>query len=163
MAVKTKFSKEDFSEILSNYNLGEYKKFKAFKLGAVQTNLLLKTTKGKFVFRYYESRPEKYALCEMEILQFLAKHSYPCPAPIKNIRGKFLGKYRNKPFAFFEFMSGKNRKSADCRQIVKAMDKLHQITIGYMPKYREARDSYDPNLLEKCKIKCKEDQIKKIC
>ena len=81
MAVKTTFSKEDFSKILSNYDLGGIKKFRPFKLGAVQTNLLLETEKHKFVFRYYESRPEKYALFEINILQYLAKHSYPCPAP----------------------------------------------------------------------------------
>ncbi len=73
MAVKTTFSKEDFSKILSNYNLGEIKKFKPFKLGAVQTNLLLETEKDKFVFRYYENRPEKYALFEVNVLQYLAK------------------------------------------------------------------------------------------
>lgn len=85
MAVKTTFSKKDFSKILSSYDLGEYKKFKSFKLGAVQTNLLLETTKGKFVFRYYESRPEKYALFEVNILRYLSRRSYPCPAPIRNI------------------------------------------------------------------------------
>lgn len=136
MAVKTTFSKEDFSKILSNYDFGEYKKFKPFKLGAVQTNLLIETSKGKFVFRYYESRPEKYALFEVNILQYLAKHSYPCPAPIKNIHGGFIVKYKNKPFALFEFMEGEHKKSVNPKLIAQA--------IGYKPEYFEARDTYDP-------------------
>lgn len=138
------YTLEDFTKILSNYNSGKYKNFKPFKLGAVQTNLLLTTTKGKFVFRYYESRPKKYALFEATILQYLNKRSYPCPAPIRNIRGGFIGTYKNKPFALFKFMDDKHKKNSDSKQIAKAIGKLHRITIGYKPKYYEARDTYDP-------------------
>src|SRR3972149_7430937 len=112
MAVKTTFSKEDFTKILSNYNLGKYTNFKPFKLGAVQTNLLLITTEGKFVFRYYETRPKRYALSEVAILQYLSKRYYPCPTPLRNNHGKFLGSLKNKPFALFEFIDGKHRKNA---------------------------------------------------
>lgn len=143
MAVKTTFSKEDFSKILSNYDLGRIKKFGPFKLGAVQTNLLLETEEGKFVFRYYESRLEKYALFEVNVLQYLAKHSYPCPAPIRNIHGGFIGKYKNKPFALFEFMKGEHKENVNPKLIAQAIGKLHKITIGYKPKYFETRDSYD--------------------
>ncbi|MFH1455819.1 MAG: homoserine kinase [archaeon] len=145
MAVKTTFSKEDFNKILSEYDLGEYKKFKPFKLGAVQTNLLLETTRGKFVFRYYENRPEKYALFESNILQYLKKHSYPCPAPIRNKHGRFLGKYKNKPFALFELMEGVHRKKGDAKLIAQTIGKLHKISIGYKPEYYKVRDTYDPN------------------
>ncbi len=144
MTVKTTFSKEDFSKILSDYNLGEYKKFKPFKLGAVQTNLLLETTRGKFVFRYYESRPEKYTLFEANILQYIAKYSYPCSSPIRNIHGNFIGNYKNKSFALFEFMKGEHRKNINPKLIAQAIGKLHKITIGYKPAYFEARDTYDP-------------------
>lgn len=168
MAVKTTFSKEDFSKILSNYNLGGIKKFKPFKLGAVQTNLLLETEKDKFVFRYYESRPEKYALFEINVLQYLAKHSYPCPAPIRNIRGGFIGKYKNKPFALFEFMDGEHKENVNPKLIVQAIGKLHKITIGYKPKYFEARDTYDPKSCWKSaisnskKIKSKSEAKKRL-
>ncbi len=144
MAVKTTFSKEDFSKILSNYDLGRIKKFKPFKLGAVQTNLLIETEKDKFVFRYYESRPENYALFEVNVLQYLVKRSYSCPAPIRNIHGGFIGKYKNKPFALFEFMEGEHRKRVNPKSIAQAIGKLHKITIGYKPEYSEARDTYDP-------------------
>jgi len=145
MAVKTIFSKDDFSKFLSEYDMGEFKKSTPFKTGAVQTNLLLETTKGKYVLRYYESRPEKYALFEANILQYLNAHSYPCPAPIRNIHGKFLGKYKNKPFALFEFMEGKHENNSEnYKKIAKAIGQLHKITSGYKPKDYKTRDSYDP-------------------
>ena len=144
MVVKTNFTKNDMIKILSNYDLGEYKKSKPFKLGAIQTNLLLETIKDRFVFKYYETRSKEYALFEVEVLQYLNKHSYPCPAPIRNILKGFLGKYKNKPFALFEFMEGKHRKKANPQEIARVIGQLHKITIGYKSKYSEARDSYDP-------------------
>ena len=45
MAMKTKFSKDDFIKILLNYDLGKYKNSKLFTTGTVQTNLLLQTNK----------------------------------------------------------------------------------------------------------------------
>lgn len=94
MAVKTTFSKEDFDEILPHCNLGQYERLKPFKLGAIPTNILLKTTKGKFVFRYYESRPKSYALFEVAVLQYLTENSSPAPAPNRNILGHFVGEYK---------------------------------------------------------------------
>src|SRR3989338_7635384 len=99
MTNKTTFSKIDFNNILIHYNLGAVRKFSTFKLGTVQTNVLLETTKGKFVLRYYETRSEKYAFFEVNLLEHLAKKMYPCPAPIRNVRGMLLGKYNKKPFA----------------------------------------------------------------
>jgi len=143
MTVKTTFSKEDFAKILSNYNLGNYKKSQTFKLGAIQTNLLLETTKGKFAFRYYETRPERYALFEVYLLEHLAGKRYPSPAPIRNKNGNLLGKYKQKPFAIFTFMHGRHKKSVDPILIAKAVGKLHEITAGYKPDYCAARDTYD--------------------
>lgn len=146
MAEKTIFSKEELSKILSSYNhLGKLKRVKPFKLGTVQTNLLLETTKDKFVFRYYESRSKNYALFEVIVLQYLSNHSYPCPAPIKDIRNNLVGEYKNKPFAIFEFIRGEHRKNVNPKLIAQAIGKLHKITIGYKPKYFEARDAYNPN------------------
>ena len=144
MTIKTIFSKDDLSKILSNYDLGEIKKFKPFKLGNVQTNLLIETKKGKFVFKYYENRSSKYALFEMNVLRYLAKHSYPCPPPIRNVHGSFIGIYKNKTFALFEFINGDHRRNANSKLIAQAIGKLHKITIGYKPKYFEFRDTYDP-------------------
>ena len=53
MAAKTDFSKDTLTEILANYSLGQYKDSKLFTTGTVQTNILLETTVGKFVFIEY--------------------------------------------------------------------------------------------------------------
>ncbi|MBX3067001.1 MAG: homoserine kinase [Anaerolineae bacterium] len=145
MAVKTEFSTQDFETILSQFDLGEYRSFKPFKHGAVQTNLLLVTTKGQFVFRYYESRSKEYALFEGELLEYMVAHSYPCPAPIRNRQGELVGVFNGKPFALFQFLEGRHSTSlTHYRQVTAAMGKLHTITLGYIPPYSETRDTYDP-------------------
>src|SRR5262249_53326454 len=144
MVVKTLLSNDEFNYILSNYDIGEFLGFKPFKLGAVQTNLMLKTTKGNFAFKLYENRPKEYVLFEIELLQYLVKHTYPCPKPINNIQGEFLGIYNNKPFVLFNYFEGKHSKNINnYKQVVHSIGKLHNITIGYKPKFYYSRDTYD--------------------
>lgn len=164
MAVKTKISKNDFIKILSDYNLGKYKNFKSFTKGTVQTNILLQTTKGKFTLRCYESRSEKYASFEINVLQYLRKHAYPSPVPIRNIHGRFIGKYKRKPYAIFEFIEGRYTKKPNSKQmkeLIKYISKLHNITKGYKSTYRNARESHD---IEFCwrAAKLKSKELKKI-
>jgi homoserine kinase type II len=145
MAVKTLFSTEDFQGILAHYDLGEFKNSRPFKTGAVQTNVLLETSKGKAVLRYYESRTEDYARFEMNVLEYLTQRNYPCPAPIRNKQGEYIGHYQGKPLGLLEFLEGEYSDSEDNgKQVAEALSKLHRLTIGYKPAYAEARDTYDP-------------------
>jgi homoserine kinase type II len=79
MALKTTISENDFSDILSHYDLGEYKGYKEFANGAGQTTVLLLTLKGKYVLRYYQNRTEKYVLFEVQLLNYLKDNNYPYP------------------------------------------------------------------------------------
>jgi homoserine kinase type II len=145
MAVKTFFSTEDFQKILANYDLGEFKNSRPFKTGTVQTNVLLETSKGKAVLRYYESRSENYARFEMNVLDYLTQHDYPCPTPIKNRYGEYVDSHQDKPYGLLEFLEGKHSDSENNGgQIAKALGQLHVLTIGYRPQYFESRDTYDP-------------------
>ncbi len=151
MAVKTKFSKNDFTKILSDYGLGEYKSSKPFTTGTVQTNFLLQTTKGKFVFRYYENRSENSVLFESDLINYLNDRNYPCPAQFKNKYGKIVCTYRNKPFIIFEFIEGKHLKDPNESQkdkLVKKVAELQNFTKNYKPKNTEFRLNYN---VENCR------------
>ena len=77
MVLKARFSKSDLVKVLGAYDLGEYVSHRALTEGIVQTNLALKTTKGKFVFRYYEIRPRDYAPFETNTLRYLIPKIIP--------------------------------------------------------------------------------------
>ena len=109
MANKIKFSKTELQQILSNYNLGVLKNSKVFTGGSVQINILLQTTKGKYVLRYYkQGRPLKSVMFELNLILLLKTYHYPCPAPLKNKTGEYIGIFKNKPYIIFEFAKGEH-------------------------------------------------------
>jgi len=80
MAVKTSFFEEEFIEILANYTLGEYIGFQPIGAGTVQTNYSIRTTKGSYIFRYYENRSKESVRFECDLCTYLKDNHYPCPA-----------------------------------------------------------------------------------
>ena len=149
MAAKTKFTKSDFIEILSDYSLGEYKNSKPFINGTVQTNYLLKTTSDRFVFRYYENRSANSVLFESNLIKYLKGKNYPCPDLFKNKHGKYVGIYKGKPYVIFEFVEGRHLKNPNenqKRELIKRVAELHSITSGYKPKNKKYRWNYSVEL-----------------
>ncbi len=149
VAAKTRFSKTELTEILSDYDLGVYKDSKPLTEGTVQTNYLLKTEKGKFVFRYYENRSKESVLFESNLIEYLKNHNYPCPAPIKNRNGRFVGIYNKKPYVLFEFVEGQhleNPNENQKKQLIRKVAELQNITKNYRPFYRKYRWNYSIEL-----------------
>lgn len=149
MAVKTNFSKNDFVEILSNYDLGEYRESKPFTTGTIQTNFLLQTTKDKFAFRYYETRAKDSVLFESNLIKYLKDKNYPCPAQFKNKHGKFVGTHKGKPYIVFEFVEGEhleNPSAKQKRQLIKKVAELQNITKNYKPTNEKYRHNYNVEL-----------------
>lgn len=147
--VKTEFSKDELAKILSDYNTGELILVEPFTGGSVQTNYLLQTTKGKFVFRYYENRPLKSVLFEVNLIRFLKGKNYPCPAIFKDKHGKYVGNYNQKPYALFEFMEGQHLEKpneAQKKQLIEKVAELQNLTRNYRTRYKEFRYNYSVEL-----------------
>ena len=142
-----------FEKILSNYNLGEFKRSKIFSAGSVQTNILLCTEKGSFVFRYYkQNRSLHSVLFEVNLIRYLNIHNFPCPAPIGNKHGNFVDAYNNKPFVVFEFSEGFHLENPDENQkiqLIKKVAELQIITKNYRPCYKKYRWNYTVELCRK--------------
>ncbi|MCG2725714.1 MAG: homoserine kinase [Elusimicrobia bacterium] len=145
MSAKTKFSRKDLEKILSDYSLGKYKDSISIAKGTVQTNLLVRTTEGKFVFRYYENRSKGSVLFESSLISYLENHNFPCPSQFKNKHGAHIGVYKKKPYILFEFIEGKHVKKLDKtlkNQLIKKIAQLHCITKNHRAKYRKFRWNY---------------------
>ncbi len=151
-AMKINFSKNELSEILSQYNLGELIDAKPFANGSVQINIRLQTTKGNFVFRYYQrGRPESSVLFEVNLIRHLKNNNYPCPASIKNKYGNVVGCYDNNPYVMFEFIEGKHLDKPDNAQkkeLIKMVAGLHNITKTYNPSHKKNRWNYGIELCQ---------------
>src|SRR5579863_1544342 len=146
MTAKTAFSKHEFREILSHYTLGELKDFRPLSGGAVQTNFVLQTTTGMIVFKYYENRSMGSVLFESNLMRYLKSKNYPCPAPLRNRKGKYVGIYREKSYVVFEFVEGQhleNPTEAQKKQLIQKVAELQNITKGYKPCNKKYRWNYD--------------------
>ncbi len=146
MAIKTQFSHQDFDKILSQYNLGTCTQSEPIFEGTVQTNYLIDTAQGKYVFRYYENRARESVLFESELLTYLKEHRYPCPAPIPDGQGTCVGVFRGKPFVIFEYIEGRHidQPTADHQaQLIQKVAELQILTQNYQPHYLSYRLNYD--------------------
>jgi len=135
--------------MLSDYRLGEYRGSQSLAAGTVQTNLLVRTTAGRFVFRYYENRSKDSVLFETNLIKYLKDKKYPCPAPIGNKHGKFVGIYNQKPYVLFEFMEGEhieNPSEEQEKQLIKMVAELHTLTRSYRPLKKRYRWNYSVEL-----------------
>lgn len=145
MTSKTRLLGIDFEGILSDYNLGRYEQSKRLTSGAVQTSYLLRTSRGKFVLKYYENRPKGSVLFESNLLKYLKGNNYPCPVPCNSDYGKSVGTYNEKPYIIFEFLEGHNIRfpnERQKRQLIRKVAELHKITRGYIPRYKKFRLNY---------------------
>lgn len=97
VAAKTHFTKQQLKKIMSEYAVGDFVLSKPFKAGYVQTNILIKTTQGKFVLRYYEYRKKESVSFEVDFLKHLNTHKYPCALPIQKRNKKVIGVYKKNP------------------------------------------------------------------
>ena len=152
MATKSNISHADFERILSHYHVGVFENAIPFTTGTVQTNILLHTTRGKFVLRCYEqNRSFKSVLFEVNLINYLKRKGYPCPAVFRNTQGKLVGEYNNKPYAIFEFCEGihvEHPTEEQQQQLIQKVAELHNITRNYRSSYTKYRWNYGIELCE---------------
>ncbi len=149
MTVKTEFTPVDFANILAHYDLGTCTQSEPISQGTVQTNYVLHTTQGKYVFRYYENRDRDSVLFESDLLSFLAERRYPCPVQIRNDEGAYVGTYDNKPYTITHFIEGQPIEKPDYthqQQLIQKAAELQILTQNFHSPYIRHRWNYDSDL-----------------
>lgn len=161
MTTKKKLTNKDYTKMLSNYDLGEFKVSKIFTQGKIQTNVLLTTSKGKYVLRYYNSRSKQSVAFEVHLINYLKQRKFPCPCPRKNKQAQFIGTHNSKPYVIFEFIEGAHKNNPNKnqkKQLVQKIAELQNILNNYKPINKKYRQNYSINT---CK-KLAQEQARKI-
>lgn len=143
MAVYTKINFEEIIAHLGNYNIGELLDFKEIIEGIDNSNFILFTSQGKFIFTIFESRIDQnilpYFINFKEHLQSL---QIPCPKPIKTINGENIINFKNKKSIIVSFLEGSSLKPKNdgyyynilenhCDQIGEILAKMHEASKTY--------------------------------
>ncbi|MCZ7668260.1 MAG: phosphotransferase [Chloroflexi bacterium] len=117
--------------------------------GSVQTNYMIHTSRGKFVFRLYKNRTKESVSFERDLLIYLVEHSYPCPAPMKNTQGTYVGLYHHKPYMVFEFLEGHHVEEPNFehwQQLVEYAARLQKVAQKFHSPYTPHRWNFDSSL-----------------
>ena len=132
MAVFTKINKLDISKIENSFKLGKIKNYHGIKKGIENTNYFLEFRNKKTVLTIFEKRVNKKDLpFFMKLMYSLSNLNIVCPRPIKNKKGLYLFKIKNKSACIVTFLKGNDKKKlnqSDCYQIGKNVAELHKAT-----------------------------------
>ena len=132
MAVYTKINKESISYINKIFDIEKFISFQGIKQGIENTNYLLKSKNRKYILTIFEKRvKDKELPFFMKLMENLNNSKINCPKPIKNKKGNYLFKLKNKKACIVTFLKGKDKKNLNtknCYEIGKIVARIHSIT-----------------------------------
>jgi len=142
LAYYTKINKSDFKNYLKNYSLGNLIIHKGIDSGIENTNYFFKTTTGDYVLTIYENKiteriKKKNLPFFIDLVNFLRKNNFPCPAILKNNNNKFLNTYNKKQFTIVNFVKGKTEKritANHCYKLGRILATLHKNSFKFKKK-----------------------------
>ena len=132
MAVYTKINKDSISYINKIFDIENFESFQGIKQGIENTNYLLKSKSKKHILTIFEKRvKDKELPFFMKLMENLNNSKINCPKPIKNKKGNYLFKLKNKKACLVTFLEGKDKKNLNirnCYEIGKIVARIHSIT-----------------------------------
>ena len=160
MAVYTKINKESISYINKIFDIEKFVSFQGIKQGIENTNYLLQSKNRKYILTIFEKRvKDKELPFFMQLMENLNNSKINCPKPIKNKKGNYLFKLKNKKACVVTFLEGKDKKNLNiknCYEIGKIVAHIHSITKNIKLKRKNSMGINNLNpLLKKIKINSK--------
>lgn len=82
MSVYTSVSDEEMRQLLTEYNIGEFKFLQGIAQGVTNSNYFLHTSENSYVLTVFETLRTDELPFFMELTQHLSANGVACPAPI---------------------------------------------------------------------------------
>ena len=128
MSVFTTVTPDELSRWLSNYPVGTLVTLAGIPAGIENTNYFLATTGGRYILTLFEKLQPHELPFYLGLMAHLSGHGVPCPKPIANLAGEFLGELNGKPAAIVSFLGGKELtapRASDCAEVGALLARLH--------------------------------------
>lgn len=134
MAVFTPVTRESLAHWLERYDLGELRGFEGIASGIENTNFFVTTGSGRFVLTLFERLRYDELPFYLGLMHHLAARGIPCPDPVADREGAFLGWLEGKPAALVTRLSGQavvQSQPAHCAQVGTLLARMHRAALGY--------------------------------
>lgn len=128
MSVFTRVDRLQLEAFLQNYDLGPLRSFEGVPSGIENTNYFVDTERGRYVLTLFEKLSAAELPFFMELTAFLAERQVPCPHPIPDRAGRYLGELKQKPAALVQRLRGASIERptvAQCAAVGRVLAQLH--------------------------------------
>lgn len=129
MSVFTTVTSDQLQAWLRQYPLGELLDLKGIASGITNTNYFVTTSTGRYVLTLFEKNSADELPYFLDLMAHLADHGIPCPHPIANMDGHFLGELSGKPAALVSCLSGSSLETPSaphCAEMGKVLAHMHR-------------------------------------
>jgi homoserine kinase type II len=164
MSVFTTVTTEQLEAWLQNYDLGTLTELKGIAAGIENTNYFVTTSRGRYVLTLFEKLTAPELPYYLNLMAHLAKGGVPCPSPIANRGGDYLGELNAKPASLVTRLAGKdivNPAPDNCAKVGAVLARIHLAGRGYTGHIRRrrpaARRSAATADAGRCKIAARRD------
>lgn len=136
MTSYTEIGEAFLQELADDYGLGRLLALNQIDDGPLRSNYILEAGRGRFLLRMDDTRSESEIRREIDLLAFLRKHSFPCPHPLQDRKGRFYRDASNKCVSLFKYHDGKlltpeRLRLTQLETVGRTLGDLHVIGKGY--------------------------------
>ena len=130
MSVYTTVTPDDLRRWLQDYAVGDLIELRGIAAGIENTNYFVTTSGGRFVLTLFEKLTAPELPFYLNLMAHLAEHGIPCPHPVANRAGCYLGELNGKPAALVARLEGREWPRPQRRQCAAVGAMLAQLHLA---------------------------------
>ncbi len=129
MAVYTEVGFDEADRLVRRLGLGALTDLRGIRAGIENTNYYATTVRGHWVLTLFERLTREQLPYYLRLMEHLARHGIPVPAPQADDRGEILHSVAGKPAAVVTRLPGSHRLAPDaelCAQVGEVLARAHR-------------------------------------